>query len=102
MGFCQNEGPLKILKYLKKNSLIPGRNKTVTNKYSHPSPRPSPPKVNSAFQIRNLISDFGVLIAIVSLTLLTYLIGLEVPSLKVPASIRVSFCLSVHLPIICI
>jgi len=41
-------------------------------------------------QFRNLISDFGVLIAIVSLTLITYLIGLEVPSLKMPASIRVS------------
>ncbi|KAL3077924.1 hypothetical protein niasHS_013453 [Heterodera schachtii] len=41
-----------------------------------------------SFRFRNLISDFGVLIAIVSFTLLTYLIGLEVPSLKVPASIR--------------
>uniref|UniRef100_A0A915LNQ7 Anion exchange protein n=1 Tax=Meloidogyne javanica TaxID=6303 RepID=A0A915LNQ7_MELJA len=38
--------------------------------------------------VRNLISDFSVLIAIVSLTLTTYLIGLEVPSLKMPASIR--------------
>nr|CAD2138091.1 unnamed protein product [Meloidogyne enterolobii] len=41
-----------------------------------------------SFRVRNLISDFSVLIAIVSLTLTTYLIGLEVPSLKMPASIR--------------
>ncbi|KAL7073970.1 hypothetical protein ACQ4LE_006611 [Meloidogyne hapla] len=41
-----------------------------------------------SFRVRNLISDFSVLIAIVSLTLTTYLIGLEVPSLKMPSSIR--------------
>uniref|UniRef100_A0AC34QEZ2 Bicarbonate transporter-like transmembrane domain-containing protein n=1 Tax=Panagrolaimus sp. JU765 TaxID=591449 RepID=A0AC34QEZ2_9BILA len=39
-------------------------------------------------KIRNTISDFGVLIAIILMTLLTHTIGLEVPSLKVPSSLR--------------
>ncbi|KAE9551138.1 hypothetical protein FO519_005647 [Halicephalobus sp. NKZ332] len=34
------------------------------------------------------ISDFGVLIAIILMSLLTHLIGLNVPSLKVPSSLR--------------
>uniref|UniRef100_A0AC35FWP3 Anion exchange protein n=1 Tax=Panagrolaimus sp. PS1159 TaxID=55785 RepID=A0AC35FWP3_9BILA len=38
--------------------------------------------------IRNTVSDFGVFIAIVLMTLLTHTIGLEVPSLKVPSSLR--------------
>uniref|UniRef100_A0A7E4VER9 Anion exchange protein n=1 Tax=Panagrellus redivivus TaxID=6233 RepID=A0A7E4VER9_PANRE len=39
-------------------------------------------------KIRNSVSDFGVLIAIVLMTALTHVIGLEVPSLKVPSSLR--------------
>ncbi|KAH7698045.1 anion exchange protein, partial [Aphelenchoides avenae] len=39
-------------------------------------------------KMRNAISDFGVLIAIILMTLLTNAIGLEIPSLNVPSSLR--------------
>lgn len=38
-----------------------------------------------------MISDFGLIIAIILMTILTHIIHFEVPILKVPTSLRVIF-----------
>ena len=41
-------------------------------------------------KIRNIISDFNVLIAIVGMSAVSFAVGLDVPGLKVPDEFRVS------------
>ena len=45
-------------------------------------------------QVRSTVSDFAVLIAIVTCTSIDYFMKLDTPKLQVPASIRVSSCSS--------